>query len=123
MMMPENPENLLMSEEQVELMRRRARDIADERAARMKSVAAILLGEFEECTEQILGSAESIARIYDEDTAIDELERFLHALQVVTFYMMRVEDDVKNPREIPVIPCTHEPGNRKAPAAEPGSGS
>jgi hypothetical protein len=122
MMMPENPENLLMSEEQVELMRRRARDIADERAARMKRVAAIL-PEFEECTEQILGSAESIARIYDEDTAIDELERFLHALQVVTFYMMRVEDDVKNPREIPVTPCTHEPGNRKAPAAEPGSGS
>ena len=32
---------------------------------------------------------------------------------------MRVEDDAKNPREIPVVPCTHEPGNRKAPAAEP----
>jgi hypothetical protein len=58
---------------------------------------AAILGEFEECTEQILGSAEIIARIlaYDEDTAVDELERFVHALQVVTFYMMRVEDDVK----------------------------
>ena len=80
---------------------------------------ANLLGEVEECTNQILASAESIARIYDEGTALSELERFVHALQVVTFYMMRVEDDAKNPREIPVVPCTHEPGNRKAPAAEP----
>ncbi len=79
---------------------------------------ANLLGEVEECTNQILASAESIARIYDEGTALSELERFVRALQVVTFYMMRVEDDA-NPREIPVVPCTHEPGNRKAPAAEP----
>ncbi len=87
-----------------------------------KSVAN-LLGEVEECTSQIEASAGSIARIYDEDTALSELERVVGALQVVTFYLMREEDDAKNPREIPVVPCTHGPGNRKAPVAEPGSES
>lgn len=60
---------------------------------------ATLLGEIEECTEQILGSTESIARMYadDEDTALSELERVVGALQVVTFYLMREEDAVKHP--------------------------
>ena len=60
---------------------------------------ANLLGEVEECTEQILGSTESIARMYanDEVSALSELERIVGALQVVTFYLMREEDAVKHP--------------------------
>jgi hypothetical protein len=63
-----------------------------------KSVAN-LLGEMEECTEQILGSAEIIARIYedDEDTALDALGRVVGALQVTTFFLMREEDAIKHP--------------------------
>ncbi len=63
-----------------------------------KSVAN-LLGEIEEYTEQILGSTESIARIFAdyEDGSLPTLERVVGALQVLTFFLMREEDAIKHP--------------------------
>jgi len=65
----------------------------------LPKAVATLLGEIEECTEQILGSTESIARIFadDEDEALMALERVVGALQVVTFFLMREEDAIKHP--------------------------
>jgi hypothetical protein len=57
------------------------------------------IAEIEECTEGILGSAESIARICanDEDEALSILGRVRSALEVAAFWLLREEDDAKHP--------------------------
>jgi hypothetical protein len=100
MMMPENPEDLWMSEEQRERIGRRMRDIAAERAARMK-IADNELGQIEECTEQILASAGAIAKINrdDPDEVHSILGRAMGALEVVTLWLMHEEDIAKHPEQ------------------------